>query len=104
MGSREIEIERSLNAVIDAMKARGFWDIEAPPESAFENMGAFGLNTMAYAQWLRFVFVPNVQALIAEGGPWPTSSSVAAQAVREFDGDYESEGLIRALGEFDALF
>lgn len=100
------EIAQRLAAVVDGLKRAGFWELPRPPESAFENMGAFGMNTMAFATWLRWVFVPNVEARIASDGPWPSSSSVAAQAVREFDGDTDP-GVLElrsALSDLDTLF
>jgi uncharacterized protein YqcC (DUF446 family) len=100
------EIAQRLAAVVEALKRAGFWELSRPPESAFENMGAFGMNTMAFAAWLRWVFVPTIEARIASCGPWPTSSSVAAQAVREFDGDTDPGvlDLRSALSDFDTLF
>jgi uncharacterized protein YqcC (DUF446 family) len=62
------------------MKDAGVWDTQRPPDSAFQNMGAFGINTMPFTDWLRWVFVPNVERLITSNGPWPTSSQVSAQA------------------------
>jgi uncharacterized protein YqcC (DUF446 family) len=59
---------------------------------------------MAYSQWLQFVFVPNVRRIVETEGQFPASSSVGAQAVREFDGDPNADALISRLSEFDALF
>jgi uncharacterized protein YqcC (DUF446 family) len=67
-------------------------------------MGAFGINTMPFTDWLRWVFVSRVEALIESNGPWPTSSSVAAQAAREGDTDPVVQALVPVLSQFDALF
>jgi uncharacterized protein YqcC (DUF446 family) len=97
-------VRARLDAVIAAMQAHGAWDVARPDPAAFADMGAFGGNTMAFAQWLRFVFVPNVEALITAGGPWPESSSVAVRAVREGDTDPVIAALVDSLAAFDALF
>ena len=55
---------------------------------------SFGMNTMAFAQWLRYVFVPRVEGLLESDGPWPYNSSVGIHAVREFDGVYEASASI----------
>ena len=86
------------------MTSEGMWDIERPADDAFLGMGAFGMNTMAFAQWLRWVFVPNVERLLAARGPWPLGSSVATQATREGDTDQHIAALVPALREFDELF
>jgi uncharacterized protein YqcC (DUF446 family)/Tfp pilus assembly protein PilF len=98
------EVRVRLDAVVAAMKKCGAWDVAAPPAEAFDAMGAFGMNTMAFEQWLRFVFVPNVEALIVSDGPWPTESAVAAHAAREGDGNPPIAALVPALHGFDALF
>ncbi len=97
-------VRARLDDVIAAMKAGGAWEIERPADEAFQDMGAFGMNTMAFAQWLRFVFVPAIESRLANGGPWPSSSSVAVQAVREGDTDRVIAELVPALSAFDALF
>ena len=86
------------------MKRAGAWNVERPPGEAFERMGAFGTRTMAFEQWLRWVFVPSVEARLAAGGPWPEESHVAAQAAREGDGAPALASLVPALAAFDGLF
>jgi tRNA pseudouridine synthase C len=54
--------------------------------------------------WLQFIFIPRVNSIIAERGQFPKSSSVGAQAVREFDGVPEASRLVSLLSEFDAMF
>jgi uncharacterized protein YqcC (DUF446 family)/Tfp pilus assembly protein PilF len=98
------EVRQRLDAVIAAMTASGAWEVARPADDAFADMGAFGMNTMAFEQWLRFVFVPNVAALIASNGPWPAQSMVAAHAAREWDGHPDPGAMLRALDAFDALF
>ncbi len=86
------------------MKDSRVWDVPRPADEALVDMGAFGMRTMAFAQWLRWVFVPNVERLIASDGPWPQSSQVAVRAVREGDTDEAIAALVPALGAFDAAF
>lgn len=104
MKDRHVQIRERLDAIIAEMKKIGFWALPQPSQEDFENMGAFGLNTMAFAQWLRYVFVPNVESRLADGGPWPSTSMVGAQAIREFDGQDNAQELVGLLIEFDQLF
>jgi uncharacterized protein YqcC (DUF446 family) len=100
----EAMVRGCLARVIREMKSQGLWNIERPAAEAFVDMGAFGMKTMAFAQWLRWMFVPNVERLLVVGGPWPHSSSVAVQAMREGDPDEHLAALVPALDEFDQLF
>ncbi len=98
------QVRQRLNEVIAAMKAGGCWDAERPADEAFVDMGAFGLRSMAFVQWLRWVFVPNVERLLTSDGPWPASSQVATIAYREGDTDPVVAALVEPLSRFDALF
>jgi uncharacterized protein YqcC (DUF446 family) len=98
------EVRARLDDVIAAMRREGAWDIARPDDAAFTDMGAFGMKTMAFAQWLRWVFVPNVERLVASDGPWPHNSQVGVQATREGDTDPVIAAVAPALHAFDALF
>jgi len=96
------EVARHLDAIEAELRTLGWWDTERPSPEAFEFQQAFAIDTMAYAQWLVFVFVPNVRAIIDDEGSFPTTSYVGTQAVREFDGQWEANELTSLLADFDA--
>lgn len=91
-------------ALIEAeMRRIGLWQ-EQPLRSEQMNFAwAFAMDTMTFAQWLQFVFLPRVREAAA-ANDLPSSSSVGTQAIREFDGDPNAGDLIELLAEFDALF
>lgn len=97
-------IRTKLDEIIAEMQSTGAWDVAAPAPEAYQNMGAFGMNTMALEQWLRYVFIPAVQSKLATNGPWPPSSSVGTHAIRNFDGMNNLARLTTLLCEFDRLF
>jgi uncharacterized protein YqcC (DUF446 family) len=99
-----LAIGNGLDKIEAEMRKLGMWDIEEPTPEAYAKMGAFGMNTMAFAQWLRWVFVPRVRGLLESDGPWPPSSAVGTHAVREFDGYSEASELVTLLCRFDDLF
>ena len=85
------------------LKVIGYWQSTPPPPAAFTNMGPFGINTLTFVQWLQFVLIPRVRELIASASPFPASSSVASQAIRELDADPAAPTLVSLLVEFDEL-
>lgn len=97
-------VAAKIDEIEQEMKRVGLWQ-EAPlaPEQ-YEFTRAFGMDTMSYDQWLQFVFLPRVREIISTRSKFPTSSSVGAQAVREFDTYPNAERLISLLSEFDTLF
>jgi uncharacterized protein YqcC (DUF446 family) len=90
----EIEIE---------LKRLGRWKHDDLPEEAFEDMGAFGSNTMSFEQWLQFVLIPRIREIIQEQSDFPSGSNLAPYAIRYFDGDYDADPLREILYQLDQL-
>ncbi len=101
---RPEEIRARVDGVIAALKGASVWDVPEPSSEAIAAGGAFGGETMSFEQWLRWVFVPSIEQRLASDGPWPTSSMVAARAVREADGNPVLDPVVDALRAFDELF
>jgi uncharacterized protein YqcC (DUF446 family) len=87
------------------LRSLGVWqaEVDRPTQEAFDNGGAFGMNTMAYTQWIQWVLVPPLREVAAGTLPVPPSSQVDVQAVREFDGWYEASVLNDLLMAVDDL-
>jgi uncharacterized protein YqcC (DUF446 family) len=83
------------------LKDTGLWEVQRPTPADIAGAGAFGSGTMTFGQWLRWVLVPRAHEAL-EARALPGSSSVAAYAVRELDGDPHAGPLIDALTAFDA--
>src|SRR5690349_11461324 len=97
-------VKARIDAIEAEMKKIDYWQNKPLPEGAMNFRSAFAMDTMAYVQWLQFVFVPRVNQIVAERGAFPSKSAVGAQAIREFDGADEAANLVHLLCEFDALF
>ncbi len=85
------------------LRALGAWAATPPPPEALDAGGAFGLESMAFTQWLQFVLLPRLRAVADGRSEPPRSSQVHAQAVREFDGWAESGPLQDVLLALDRL-
>jgi uncharacterized protein YqcC (DUF446 family) len=96
-------VSRHVDQIEAEMKNIGFWQSQPlqPGQLAFKQ--AFAMDTMSFAQWLQFIFLPRVREAMATNS-FPKGSSVGAQAIREFDGHPKVERIITLLAEFDALF
>jgi uncharacterized protein YqcC (DUF446 family) len=98
------EAGQKIDELETELKRLGRWSDQPLPPEAFENMGPFGSNTMAFEQWLQFVLAPRVRDIIASQGQFPSSSQVGVYAIRELDSAPDAEKLVALLCEFDALF
>jgi uncharacterized protein YqcC (DUF446 family) len=101
--SLQPKVNRYADRIEAEMRRIGFWQNEPLRPEQMEFTQAFAMDTMTYAQWLQFVFLPRVREAAA-ANQFPSGSSVGTQAVREFDGSPEAGDLITLLAEFDALF
>jgi uncharacterized protein YqcC (DUF446 family) len=90
----EIEVE---------LKKLGRWMENPLPDEAFENMGAFGSNTMGFEQWLQFVLIPRIKEIVEEKSEFPAGSNLATYAISYFDGDYDADPLREILYQLDQL-
>lgn len=98
------EVAVAADAIEAEMRRVGLWSEAPPAPEAFEFRQAFAIDTMAFSQWLQWVFLPRVRSIISERGQFPSTSMVGAQAVREFDGAGEADELVTLLSRFDGLF
>jgi uncharacterized protein YqcC (DUF446 family) len=106
-GWKLVTLQQSVLRYADQIEAEmrriGMWQTEPLRPKQFKFKQAFAMDTMTFAQWLQFIFLPRVREAAA-ANDFPSSSDVGTQAVREFDGNAEADGLINLLAEFDALF
>ena len=53
------------------------WQNAPLPNEMFENMGAFGENTMTFEQWLQFVLLARIQQIVTDHDEFPSGSMLA---------------------------
>ncbi|RTR02408.1 YqcC family protein [Halomonas nitroreducens] len=71
------ELEQALRELESTMKAADMWRMERPAPEAFDSTQPFCIDTMALPQWLRFVFIARLEALVEARAPLPASCDVA---------------------------
>ena len=85
-----------------AMRACGMWVQELPGLQASQSELPFCVDTMSFEQWLRWMFVPRMRALLRNRKPIPTSSAIKPMAETCLTrSDAGTERLLRALDRFD---
>lgn len=86
----------------ETMMDAGMWPGDKPA-GEIEVKGAFGAENMSFAQWLAWVLIPRVEAIVEERGAFPSESNVAAYAVRELDGVSGGQEVAGVLAQLDEL-
>lgn len=96
-------VEAKAQEIQAELKSLGRWDDNPLPSEKFENMGAFGCNTMTFVQWLQFVLLQRIMEIVRDKSEFPAGSMLAPYAIREFDGDPNAGQLHQLLYELDEL-
>lgn len=103
--SQQTELSDALNRLEAAMRAAGIWSLPCPDDKAFESVEPFALDSMSMAEWLRYIFVPQLRTLLGENRPLPSSCSVtpAAQVYLTDISDGAKLPVLLVLQEIDEL-
>lgn len=80
------------------------WQQQAPAAQALASTQPFCIDTLNFAQWLQFVFLPSLYGLIDNGHQLPTQCSIAPMGEEYFRGQgLPSERLVKTLLSIDRL-
>lgn len=78
--SPHAELDQALSRLESTLRSVNLWNTPRPEAEAFESQEPFCLNTMELPQWLRYVFIARLQALVDAQGPLPATCQVAPAA------------------------
>lgn len=85
------------------LKQCHLWSDTQPSAAAMASHAPFACDTMAFEQWLQFIFIPKMTELVAQEHPLPTTMAIAPMAEQLWQGMTDYVELIRHLHDFDAL-
>lgn len=104
MDARIPQIADQLLLIERQLRQLGLWAQQAPSAEALASQQPFCVDSLAFEEWLQWIFLPRLKSLLEANAPLPTASGIAAMAEQVFVGRaLEVKGLIAALEEFDRL-
>jgi uncharacterized protein YqcC (DUF446 family) len=86
------------------MRALGWWEEEKPSATALASQQPFCVDQLAFEQWLQWIFLPRMKAIIEAGQPLPTQSAIfvyAEECLRHHGS--KSAHLLALIKRFDEL-
>lgn len=93
-----------LNQIERELKALTLWSATPPSPEAMQSMTPFCYDTMSLQEWLQFIFLPRMRALVEGQLPLPTQISITPIAEEAFKPiDSAKLALINRLGDLDEL-
>lgn len=72
-------LSKLLHLLESRLNEIGAWQVTQPDATAFNSTTPFCVDTMSLEQWLRYLFIPRIQALIDAGGRLPSSCAITEQ-------------------------
>ncbi len=96
---------RLILAQIEAeLKALALWSSQPPTPEAMASTLPFCCDTMSFANWLQFILLPRLQALLDGQLPLPSSISLCPMAEEAFKAEEKQAlVLINRIGDLDEL-
>lgn len=104
MDARMPELAEQLLLIERELRVLGWWQTQAPSEHALCSQQPFCVDTMAFEQWLQWIFLPRMKQLLEAGAALPSVSGIQPMAEQVYGGEAaKARVLIKLLGEFDQL-
>ncbi|CCJ89660.1 Hypothetical protein YqcC (clustered with tRNA pseudouridine synthase C) [Cronobacter turicensis 564] len=102
---RHQRVRQQLQRVEQVLRHHQQWQIAAPDSSAFESTQPFCMDTLEPYEWLQWVLIPRLHALLDGGAPLPQAFAVAPYYEAALEASHPArDAVLVTLVELDALF
>lgn len=102
--SQHIALAEILIDVEKELRELRLWEAEPPSAEALASVQPFAVDTLSFAQWLQFIFLPRLYEMINAGAELPDNCGVAPMAEEYFHPlGLNSGNLINHLRRIDVL-
>lgn len=95
------ELNGILNRLEKAMRDIGCWQGMPVEPSALMSEQPFCVDTLSFEQWLQFLLIPRLMALIDGQLPLPTSSGILEMATLYYKNRSDADTVLSTIQEID---
>jgi uncharacterized protein YqcC (DUF446 family) len=104
MTHHHIAVAEILLDIESELRALQLWQAQVPTAEALASTQPFAIDTLNFAQWLQFIFIPRMYLLIDANAPLPSNCGIAPMAEEYFSGlQLHSAPLVACLQRMDVL-
>ena len=64
----------------EELRALGWWEQQAPSAQALQSQQPFCVDTLDFAQWLQWIFIPRMHSILAGDHPLPVQCAIYEMA------------------------
>lgn len=103
--TREEQLRQQLLRVEVTLRQHQLWQSSPPQAEAFNSTQPFCMDTLEPYEWLQWVLIPRMHALLDAGGELPGAFAVAPYYEIALEAQHPGrEAVLALLLELDALF
>lgn len=103
MDERITLLAENLLLIERELRLQGWWNDSPPSESALASQAPFCVDTLAFEQWLQWIFLPRMKELLEMAAPLPAVSGMKPMAEIAFrEVPVQATRLIELLETMDA--
>ncbi len=86
------------------LRLQDWWTATPPSAEALASQQPFCVDSLAFEEWLQWVFLPRMKLIVETGKPLPSASGIRPMAeVVYSERSSQAKALLELLGEFDRL-
>jgi uncharacterized protein YqcC (DUF446 family) len=86
------------------LREQGWWADTPPSAEALTSVEPFCVDSLAFEEWLQWIFLPRMKLIIESDQPLPSVSGIRPMAEMVYAANLgKAKGLLVLLGEFDGL-
>lgn len=97
------QTKTKLAQITQELQNVGLWGACTPSDESMASTAPFACDLMPFEQWLQFIFIPRMQALIDAEQPLPSQIAITPMAEHLWSEQAALAPLIAALNELDIL-
>jgi len=102
MDQRLPVVAQQLLLIERELRVLGLWRVEPPTAEALASVEPFCVDTLRFEEWLQWIFLPRMKAIVEADHPLPVVSGICAMAEMVYR-DAQVGSLLEALRGFDDL-
>ena len=104
MDARLLQLAELLLLIERELQVLGWWSAQQPDAVALASPEPFCVDTLSFEEWLQWIFLPRMKAIIEQGGQLPAVSGVTQMGEMVYtDRARQAGALLLLLGAFDQL-
>ena len=96
-------IRTLLDDLRQELREQGLWSDQPPPVAALESTEPFCVDTLRLEQWLQFILIARLEAVLDRQAPLPECCEILPYAEEQLAGKDDFAYLLRIIGKLDIM-